>query len=120
MGLQDVLDVQDWELQKLVAELGKEECCAVSAIRFDFIVPTDAEEFTICEIRGRLCGWDNLRAVSGRTRQVLSRCGRSFSDIVASSTRTCILLKMCRSYAAESITSDTVIVRVLKYCNYSH
>jgi hypothetical protein len=47
------------EVKKLAAELGEEDC-VVSAIRFDFIVPTHAE-FTIGEITGRLCEWKNLQ-----------------------------------------------------------
>ena len=56
------------KVKKLAAELGEEDC-VVSAIRFDFIVPTHAE-FSFGEITGRLCEW---RAVSGRTRQLLRR-----------------------------------------------
>ena len=47
------------EVKKLATELRKEDC-VVSAIRFDFIVPTHAE-FTIGEITGRLCEWKNLQ-----------------------------------------------------------
>ena len=47
------------EVRKLAVDLGKYEC-AVSAIRFDFIVPKDAQ-FTFGELTGRLCEWQNLQ-----------------------------------------------------------
>ena len=33
--------------------------CAVESIRFDFLVPTDAE-FEVGPVEGRLCEWSNL------------------------------------------------------------
>ena len=50
------------EVNKLALALGGKEGCAVSAIRFDFIVPKGAE-FTIGDITGRLCEWQNLQEV---------------------------------------------------------
>jgi len=47
-------------VNKLASALGGKEGCAVSAIRFDFIVPKGAE-FTFGDITGRLGGWKNLR-----------------------------------------------------------
>ena len=47
------------EVHKLACDLGKQGC-VVSAIRFEFMVPKDAE-FTFGDIDGRLCGWNNLR-----------------------------------------------------------
>ena len=47
------------EVNNLASALGVRDC-VISAIRFDFIVPENAD-FTIGDICGRLCDWDNLR-----------------------------------------------------------
>lgn len=46
------------EVHKLACNLTELDC-AVSAIRFDFIVPEDAH-FNVSQITGRLCEWKNL------------------------------------------------------------
>ena len=46
------------EVNNLASALGVRDC-VISAIRFDFIVPENAD-FTIGDISGRLCDWDNL------------------------------------------------------------
>lgn len=47
------------EVTKLATELGMNHECPVESIRFDFIIPKDAQ-FTFGGISGQLCGWKNL------------------------------------------------------------